>query len=149
MDANSPILIVEDDENDAFIVNRALLEAGVTCPIEFCENGLQAQAYLCGKEPYSDRSRFPLPWLLLTDLKMQKMDGLELLQWLRGYSGCGYIPTLVFSASRQASDVEAAYRLGANSYLAKPTNFRALVEMMKQVVGYWGISEKPPVKNFV
>jgi len=149
MNANSPILVVEDDENDAFIVKRALLEAGVSCPIQFCKDGLHAQAYLSGKDLYTDRTQFPLPWLVMTDLKMQRMDGLEFLEWLRGYSGCSYIPTLVLSASRQLSDVEAAYRLGANSYLVKPTGFRELVEMMKQVLGFWAISEKPPVKHLV
>ncbi len=149
MDANSPILIVEDDENDAFIVKRALLEARVTCSIQFCKDGLEAQAYLCGKDPFTERSQFPLPWLVITDLKMQRMDGLEFLEWLRAYSGCSYIPTLVLSASRQLSDVATAYRLGANAYLAKPTSFRDLVEMMRLVLGFWTIAEKPPVKHLV
>lgn len=147
MEANSPILIVEDDDNDAFIVKRALLEAGVTCPLQFSKDGLQAQAYLCGKDLYVDRAQFPLPWLIITDLKMQRMDGLELLEWLRGHSG--YIPALVLSASRQMSDVETAYRLGANAYLVKPTGFRELVDMMRLVLGFWTMSEKPQVKHLV
>jgi CheY-like chemotaxis protein len=147
MDTKSPILVAEDDENDAFIVNRALQEAGVGCPVYFCKDGLQVQAYLGGEGPYSDRNEFALPWLLITDLKMPKMDGLELLRWLRNQSGCGFIPTIVLSASRQPPDIEEAYRLGVNSYLVKPSNFQNLVEMMKLVLGYWGICEKPPVKQ--
>jgi CheY-like chemotaxis protein len=141
IDAEAPILIAEDDVNDAFIVKRALQEAGATCPVHFCKDGLEARAYLCGEEPYSDPKQ--LPWLLITDLKMPRMNGLELLKWLRGNADSGLIPTIVLSASGQYSDIREAYRLGANSYLIKPTSYLDLVKAMKLIVGYWGMCARP------
>ena len=143
MDAEAPILIAEDDENDAFIVRRALQEAGAHCPVHFCKDGLEVRAFLCGEAPYGDRQQFTLPWLLITDLKMPRMNGLELLKWLRGHSGCGLIPTIMLSASGQFCDIQEAYRLGANSYLVKPSSYKDLVEAMKLIVGYWGICARP------
>jgi CheY-like chemotaxis protein len=143
MDAGAPILIAEDDENDAYIVKRALQEAGATCPVHFCKDGLDVQAYLCGEGPYYDRTQFALPWLVITDLKMPRMDGLELLKWLRSDTDCGFIPTIMLSASAQFSDIEQAYRLGANSYLVKPSGYKDLVEAMKLIVGYWGMCARP------
>jgi CheY-like chemotaxis protein len=143
MDAEASILIAEDDENDAFIVKRALQEAGVNCPVHFCKDGLEARAFLCGEAPYVDRQQFNSPWLLITDLKMPRMTGLELLKWLRGHAECGLIPTIVLSASGQTSDIQEAYRLGANSYLVKPSSYKDLVEAMRLIVGYWGICAKP------
>jgi CheY-like chemotaxis protein len=143
MDAEAPILIAEDDENDAFIAKRALQEAGVTCPVLFCKDGLDVQAYLCREGAYSNPKQFNLPWLLMTDLKMPRMNGLELLKWLRGNADCSLIPTIILSASAQSSDIQEAYRLGANSYLVKPSSYKDLVEAMKLIVGYWGICSRP------
>src|SRR5689334_11867221 len=126
MDAGAPILIAEDDDNDAFIVKRALQEAGVACPVHFCKDGLEVRAFLCGEAPYGDRRQFTSPWLLITDLKMPRMNGLELLKWLRGNSG--FIPTIILSASAHSSDIQEAYRLGANSYLVKPSSYQDLVQ---------------------
>jgi CheY-like chemotaxis protein len=143
MDAEASILIAEDDENDAYIVKRALQEAGATSPVHFCKDGLEVRAFLCGEAPHVDRQQFTFPWLLITDLKMPRMNGLELLKWLRGHSECGFIPTIMLSASAQSSDIQEAYRLGANSYLVKPSSYQDLVEAMKLILGYWGICAKP------
>ena len=143
MDARSPILVAEDDENDAFILKRALIEAGSTYPVHFCRDGRCVQAYLRGEEPYTDRKRFEWPWVLLVDLKMPAMDGLELLKWLRALPEYDLIPVVVLTASRQSSDIESAYRSGASSYLVKPLEFRSLVEMMKRLLAYWEMCETP------
>jgi CheY-like chemotaxis protein len=145
MDTEAPILIAEDDQNDAFIVKRALTEAGATCPIHFCKDGLEVRAYLQREGTYSDCAQFALPWLLITDLKMPRMDGLELLKWLRTNADCGFIPAIMLSASGQFSDIQEAYRLGANSYLVKPSSYHTLVKMMKLALGYWEMCEKPTV----
>jgi CheY-like chemotaxis protein len=143
MDANSPILVAEDDENDAFILKRAMAQAGATCPVHFCRDGLAVQAYLQGDDPYGDRTRFAWPWVLIVDLKMPRMDGLELLKWLRTHSEFNFIPAVVLTASRQPSDVLEAYRSGARSYFVKPSNYQNLVEMLKLLLNYWEMCEKP------
>jgi CheY-like chemotaxis protein len=145
MDTQAPILIAEDDQNDAFIVKRALTEAGATCPIHFCKDGLEVRAYLQREGTCRDCTQFALPWLLITDLKMPRMDGLELLKWLRTSADCGFIPAIMLSASGQFSDIQEAYRLGANSYLVKPSSYHTLVKMMKLALGYWEMCEKPTV----
>jgi CheY-like chemotaxis protein len=142
-------LVAEDDENDAFILKRALEEAGATCPIHFCSNGAEARSYLCGEGAYDDRKRFALPWLVITDLKMPKVDGLDLLRWVRGQPEYRMIPTIVLSASGQFPDIQEAYRLGANSYMVKPSGYRNLVEMMKLLLGYWHACEKPHLMQLV
>lgn len=147
MDSNSPILVAEDDENDAFILKRALAQAGATCPVHFCKDGLAVQAYLGAEEPYSDRNRFTWPWILVVDLKMPKMDGLELLKWLRAHPEYKHMPAVVLTASRQPSDVKEAYRSGASSYLVKPSNYESLVEMMKLFLSYWEMCERPTAQH--
>lgn len=148
MDSNSPILVAEDDRNDAFILERALREVGVTCPIYFCQHGFEVRAYLSGEGIYSDRRRFALPWLLITDLKMPKMDGLEFLKWRQQHPEYRIIPTIVLSASGQPSDIEEAYLLGANSYLVKPSGYNYLTEMMKVLLIYWRMCATPQPVQF-
>ena len=142
MDANFPILVAEDDENDALILKRALGQAGAVCPVHFCKDGLAVQAYLRGDEPYG-RNQFASPWMLIIDLKMPRMDGLELLKWLHTHPEFNLIPAVVLTASRHPSDVLEAYRLGARSYFVKPSNYQNLVEMLKLLLNYWELCEKP------
>lgn len=149
MDANSPILVAEDDENDAFILKRALDQAGVICPVHFCKDGLAVQAYLCGQEPYGNRNTFAWPWILFIDLKMPRMDGFELLKWLRAHPDFNSIPAVVLTASRQASDVLDAYRSGACSYFVKPSSYKDLVELMKRLLNYWEMCEIPCIPDVI
>lgn len=143
VDALFPILIAEDDENDALIIERALRKAGFANPFHVCSDGTDVIAYVTGKPPYEDRQKFVFPRILITDLKMPKMDGLELLEWLKNNPACGIIPTIVLTASRQESDIQKAYQLGANSYLVKPTSFDRLTHILRMTLEYWEICEKP------
>lgn len=138
-----PILIAEDDENDALMLQRALRKAGFTNPFHICVNGTDAIKYLKGESPYQDRDEHCFPRLVITDLKMPQMDGFELLAWLQSHPECSLIPKLVLSASQQQEDVKRAYRLGANSYLVKPASFEQLVKNMKLSLEYWTMCEKP------
>src|SRR5690349_21523691 len=108
MDSEFPILIAEDDENDAIILERALRKVGFTNPFYFCRDGTDVINYLKGEGRYEDRKTFPFPRILITDLKMPKMNGFEVLRWLHDHPECNIIPKVVFSASKQPSDIKEA-----------------------------------------
>jgi CheY-like chemotaxis protein len=143
MNQEFPILIAEDDENDAMILQRALRKAGFNNPFHISKDGADVIRYLKGEPPYTDRNKFRFPRILFTDLKMPNLDGFELLAWLKDHEECNVIPRLVLSASQQEEDVQRAYRLGVNSYLVKPGTFEALVSALKLVLDYWLLCEKP------
>src|ERR1700743_3582982 len=111
MDDQFPILIAEDDENDAIILERALRKVGFNNPFHFCRDGTEVLRYLRGEEPYQNRETFPFPRMLITDLKMPKMGGIEVLKWLHGHPECNLIPKVVLTASRQPGDIKEGYKL--------------------------------------
>jgi len=150
--ARDPILVVEDDENHAFFIRRAFATVGLQNPAHFVEDGAQAIAYLAGESPYANRAEFPLPSLMLLDLKMPNKNGFEVLEWVRQQPGLAALRIVVLTTSGAASDINRAYQLGANSFLTKPMQFRDLVELTKWIQGYWlhfskapGISRTAPV----
>jgi CheY-like chemotaxis protein len=143
MDERFPILIAEDDENDALILQEALRKIGVRNPVHFCRDGTDVIAYLCAEGPYSDREMHPFPRILITDLKMPKMGGLEILKWLHAHPECNLIPKVVLSASKQTRDIQEAYKWGVNSYIVKPASYKRLLEILKLFFDYWEMCEKP------
>jgi|SRR6185312_2500706 len=138
-----PILIAEDDENDAIILERALRKVGFENPFRFCKDGTEVVAYLCREGEYRDIRQFPFPRVLITDIKMPKMNGLEILKWLYNHPECNLIPKIVLTASKQDSDIQEAYKWGANSYLVKPGGYEELTRMLRLVFDYWNVCEKP------
>ena len=138
------ILIVEDDPNDVLLIQRALKKANVTGPQQVVGDGDKAVAYLAGHGPYADRTQYPLPVMVLLDLKLPRRSGLEVLEWLRQQPGLKRLPVVMLTASREGKDINRAYDLGANSYLVKPVDLDPLVDMMKHVGVYWlALNEKP------
>jgi CheY-like chemotaxis protein len=135
--ANFTILLVEDDADDATLIQRAFLKAQIANPIQVVRDGDEAVAYLSGAGPYCDRCQFPLPVLILLDLKLPRRSGFEVLAWLRGQTGLKRTPVVVLTSSKETVDVNRAYELGANSYLLKPVTFEALQEIMKAINLYW------------
>jgi CheY-like chemotaxis protein len=113
--------------------------------LRIVEDGEEAVKYLSGHEEYADRSWFPLPNIIITDLKMPRMDGFELLRWLRAHPGCSAIPAIVMSSSGRPEDVIKAYNLGANCYFVKPSGLDELVTMIKIIFGFWSCCERPPI----
>src|SRR5262249_28304466 len=114
------ILIADDSEKDLATIRTAFAKALVPNPILTVNSGDDAIAYLNGEAPYANRSDFPLPKLLLLDLKMPGTDGFEVLRWLRQQPGLGSLRVLVLAGSDEITDINRAYRLGANSFLVKP-----------------------------
>jgi CheY-like chemotaxis protein len=138
------VLMVEDDDNDVFFVERAFKQAQVVNPLHRVKDGEEALAYLKGEGRFTNRDQFPLPHLMLLDLKMPRKNGFEVIQWVRAQPGLKRMPLVVLTSSKEDPDVNRAYELGANTYLVKPVKFDGLAEMMKTLNLYWLImAEKP------
>lgn len=124
------VLYVENDDNDIFLFHRALKRIGFAYRFESCRNGREAVAYLRGDGLYADRERYPLPTLLVLDLKMPEMSGIDVLRWLRTQPTLAKIPVLLLSSSTQPSDIEDATKFGANAYAIKPGTPQRLEAML-------------------
>jgi CheY-like chemotaxis protein len=142
-DSRYVILLVEDEENDAMLLKMAFKKNNILNPIHWVKDGLEAIAYLNGEGVYANHALYPFPEVLIVDLKMPRMSGLELLQWIRDHSNYKVIPTIIMSSSRQDSDIEKAYELGANTYIIKPSSFDELARVVKLTHEYWAASVKP------
>lgn len=133
----STILIVDDDENDIFFVKRAFTEIDVHCTFHILKNGQEVVHYLEGRSPYESREKFPLPMMILMDLKMPVMDGFEVLAWVRARPGIKVIPTIIFSSSDLPADITRAYELGANSFMTKSITYDGLLLKLQTLSKYW------------
>lgn len=138
------ILLVEDDPNDILLTQRAFMQASLVNPLRIVRDGEEAINYLGGRDAYADRTRYPLPSLVLLDLKLPKKSGLEVLEFLRGQPSLKRTPVIVLTSSQESSDLQRAYALGANSYLQKPVGFDGLVDMVKAIGIYWVILNQGP-----
>lgn len=139
-----PVLLVEDNEDDILFVRRAFRRAKLSNPLPVVEDGDAAVAYLSGEGDYSDRTRHPLPTLVLLDIKLPRRSGLEVLEWLRAQPGLRRIPVVVLTSSKESSDVDRAFDLGASGYLVKPVNFDGLLEMVRTIGVYWMVMSELP-----
>lgn len=132
-----PILVAEDDDNDYFLFDRAIKKAGIRNPIYRVVNGQKVIDYLRGISPYSDRTAYPFPHLLLLDLKLPVKHGFDVLEWIRKREETKTLPVLIHSSSRQTGDIHRAYALGANGYVTKATSVQDLVEIVTAINAYW------------
>ena len=126
------ILHVEDDDNDALLFQKACERAGLPAQVHRVENADDAKAYLTGEAAYADRSQYPFPHIVVLDLKMPRVDGFELLKWMRQTEPFAALPVLIFTASMSREDKSRAIAEGANSYFVKPSSFEALVKMVER-----------------
>lgn len=137
MSEQAVFLLVDDDPNDATLMRRAFVRARILNPLVIVSSGEEAIDYLSGVGRYSNRAEYPLPALVLLDLRMPGMDGFEVLQWIRAKPGVSSLRVVILSGSDGERDVNRAYQLGANSYLVKPTHFDRFVEISQAVGGHW------------
>jgi CheY-like chemotaxis protein len=142
--ADCTVLLVEDNPDDVLLTSRAFKRANLFSPIQVVEDGDKAISYLSGAPPYNDRDRYPIPVLVLMDLKLPRRSGLEVLKWIRSVPALKSMPVVVLTSSAENKDVNSAYDLGANSYLVKPVGFDALFDMVKTLQPYWVIMNKEP-----
>ena len=138
------ILVVEDDENDLTFVKMAMKKAGVANPIQVAKDGQEALDYFQGNGKFADRSKFPLPYLVLLDLKLPYVMGLDVLTWIRDQPQFKSTVVIVLTSSRYLKDIGKAYQLGANAYLVKPADLNALKGMMRTLKDFWLIQNTRP-----
>lgn len=143
MTKNFPILLVEDNVDDAFFIQRAFHTAEIRHPLFTVGDGQQAIDYLTGAGRYSDRAVYPMPRLVLADLKMPEVSGFDLIQWMRNNPPTKLVPIVVLSSSALPQDVNRAYTLGANAYMVKPADARALDRVFRTMAEFWLAGETP------
>lgn len=132
------ILLIEDNANDAELTLRALKQRNLANQVFVCRDGAEAMAFF-------DNGASPVPKVVLLDLKLPKVDGLEVLRRLKGDSRTKAIPVVVLTSSREEPDIERAYELGANSYIVKPVDFEAFARAVSDVGLYWLLLNHPPL----
>ncbi|HZQ20048.1 MAG TPA: response regulator [Terriglobales bacterium] len=138
------ILLVEDEPSDAHLILQGLERAKVLNPTVHLTNGNDARRYLRGEGEFDDRIKYPIPALILLDLKLLCLTGIQLLQWLHVQRELKRIPLVILTADGRKETVNAAYDLGANSYLIKPGNATDIIRMIKVIQSYWMALNEPP-----
>lgn len=142
------ILLAEDNEDHVLLTRRAFKQAGLVNPLFVVENGEEVVAYLTGEGKFANRNEYPLPTLLLLDLKMPRKDGFEVLEWIRKQPTLAGLRVVVLTTSDRILDVNRAYQLGANSFLTKPVDFRDFVQLSSAIKGYWlWMSQAPELER--
>jgi CheY-like chemotaxis protein len=131
------ILVAEDDLGDVMLLQRAFTRAGVRVPVYFARDGQEVMDYLQGHPPFENPVEYPLPNLLLLDLKLPGINGFEVLAWLRAQPTLRRMLVVVLSSSEQAKDIDRAYALGANSYIVKPQDPDELIRVVERLENYW------------
>ena len=131
------ILLVEDNQMDVALTLDAFKEAKLQNKINVARNGEEALDYLFGRDKYSDRTLFPIPSLILLDLKMPGIDGFEVLRQIKNTKKLKRIPVVILTSSKEEGDRALSYDIGANSYLMKPIAFNGFVDVVKKIDDYW------------
>jgi CheY-like chemotaxis protein len=144
MPNQSELLLVDDNEDDVLLVRRAFAQARILNPLRIVRTGEEAVEYISGTGRYANRAEYPLPGVVLLDLKMPGMSGFDVLRWIRLQPGFGSLRVVVLTSSQDIRDVSAAYQLGANSFLVKPVDFERLVEISQALNGYWLWMDRSP-----
>ena len=140
------ILLVEDNKNDEKLTLRALKNASIMNEIVVTRDGEEALEYLFGTGKFADQPHHNLPVLILLDIKLPKVSGLEVLQAIRSNEKTKLLSVVMLTSSRQEQDVIESYNLGANSYVVKPVDFTQFNESIKQLGLYWLLlNERPPL----
>ncbi len=143
MNERRTILLVDDSETDLILLRDAFRQARCEHPLRDLRDGEEAIAYLKGEGPYSDRAEYPLPVTMLLDLNMPKMNGFDVLAWVRAQPALKRLPITILTASMRDEDVEIAYSLGATGFLVKPSKLQTLAAMMRCLCEWVQINHFP------
>jgi CheY-like chemotaxis protein len=134
---NQALLLVEDNEDDVFLMRRALKQAEIHNPLYVVADGEQAIDYLAGNGEFNDREQYPFPTLVFLDLKLPFKSGHDVLAWIRNEAALIELVVVILTSSDEPSDIDRAYKLGANSYLVKPPTLIQLRDLAKSFKWYW------------
>ena len=144
---NKIILLVEDNPNDVALTKRALDKSNIANEMVVASDGEEALDYLFCTGKFEKRDPCYMPVVMLLDLKLPKVDGLEVLRRVRADERTRFLPVVILTSSREERDVVSGYALGANSYIRKPVNFNQFADAIKQLGLYWLVlNEMPPIK---
>jgi CheY-like chemotaxis protein len=138
------VLLVEDDLNDIFLVKRAFKMAQLETPLQVVTDGEEAMHYLSGDGKYANRESYPLPKLIVMDIKMPRMSGFDVLEWIKQEGALRRIPVIIVSSSDRAEDIDRAYELGTNAYMVKPVSHHAVERLFESITHYWGLECAKP-----
>lgn len=141
---NKTILLVEDNPSDINLTKRAFEKGHITNNLVVAEDGQEALDYIFGNGIYANRDISQLPTLILLDLKLPKVSGLEVLKRIRAAEIIKRLPVVILTSSKEDEDVAASYDLGVNSYIRKPIDFNQFVEAIKYLGLYWLVINEPP-----
>jgi len=145
------ILLADDDDNDALIfrhvVARSAEQSRINIGIYVVRDGEEAIAYLNGDGEFADREKYAFPYLIVLDLKMPRLTGLDVLKWLMEHPEYRRVPKILLSASAEERDIDAAYRLGVNTYFQKPASLEELRELIHLMINYWAHTERPVIRH--
>jgi CheY-like chemotaxis protein len=131
------ILLADDSPDDVFLIRSALKKNGFRDPIYVVSNGEEVLQYFKGQGAYADRKKYPVPHLLLLDLNMPRLNGFEVLSWIRGRQEWMCLPVIVLTTSFYGPEIKRAYDLGANSFITKPPEFSHLLASLKELGEHW------------
>jgi len=131
------VLVVEDNRDDVLFIRRALSKAGIGCPVTVVGDGDAAVDYIEGRGAYADRVQHPIPDLVLLDLKLPRMSGLEVLEWMKTQPPLHAVRVVVLTSSSEESDIRRAHSLGACAYVVKPVDFIGLRGVIEAILAFW------------
>jgi len=137
MKKDALILVAEDDENDVLFLRRAFAQAEISNPLQTAYDGQIAIDYLSGAGRFADRNEYPLPGLLLLDLKMPRKTGLEVLAWTRSQKQFCGLPIIMLSSSVHPREIAEAYHRGVNAFVTKPSGTLERTELARMIKGFW------------
>lgn len=143
MDENV-ILLVEDNQNDVLLTERALKKSHILNKLVVAKDGVEALDYLFRTGNWANKDLCPLPQVILLDLKLPRIDGLEVLRRIRADNRTKLLPVVILTSSKEEKDIIDGYALGANSYIRKPVNFTQFADAVRQLELYWLVLNEPP-----
>jgi CheY-like chemotaxis protein len=141
----SCVLLAEDDQNEVYLFQHAYEEANITAPLHIVRDGQEAIEYLSGTGRFADRSAYPIPTLIVTDFRMPRKNGIELLQWVRAQPGFRSLPVIMHSSSAYGADVELAYMSGVNAFIVKAAFMDLRITLANTIKDFWLGMNCPPM----